>query len=288
MNQGPTEESSQGQGSEYDPAVAHTIWELERATRRGRASEATRRALVRAHAEQLRMTEERLGVEESERSFLLLQDRVAPAVLMLAGENEGCRGLQDLAGRLHRAGFGVLATTLAYRDSDNSMGPKFWQTCLDEAENRYDMLNHYAARISIIGVGLGAAIAMHLVSRKRIRAIVALFPVLDAHLGTGQSLRRAFRSLLPRRFWKPLAWPVQRRLATDGARRVMNQFTSPLLVIADERGGRGDTGRTLRVVRHLADRGVAKLHQVPQETGSPDSLSQAEIDLLLEFLKQRP
>jgi len=234
------------------------------------------------------MTEERLGLEEAEQSFLLLQDRPAPAVLILAGEGEGCRRLRELGSALHAAGFGVLATSLAYRTSGSTEGPRFWQTCLDEAENRYDMLNHYASRISILGVGLGAAMALHVASRKRVSSIAALFPVLDAHLGTGQTLRRALRSLLPRRFWKPLTWPVQRRLATEGVRKAMSQFTSPLLVVADEKRGRNDSGRTLRFVQHLVDRGVVRLHVVSQDDPGPDTLSKADVDTLIQFLRQRP
>ncbi len=256
--------------------------------RRGRVTDATRLTLLNAHVEQLRMVEGRLGVAEPARSFLLLQDRVAPGVLLLPGEDEGCQNLHGLAARLHRAGFGVLASSLAYRTlGQPGRSPFYWQTCLDESENRYDMLNHYASRIAVLGAGLGAAMALHLASRKRVSAVVGLFPVLDAKVGASDRLRTALRALVPRLFKSPAAWALQRRLATDGVRKTTSRVGAPVLVIAEEGGDRGDAGRTLRFVRRLTQHGAAELHLVPPGASSPETLPEDAIDKLLNFLGPR-
>ncbi len=288
MTQTPAQDSPQASGPEYDPAVAHTIWELERAVQRGRVSDATRLALLRAHVEQLRMSEGRLGVPEAERSFVLLQERVAPGVLLLAGEAQGTSELEMLGRRLHRAGFGVLASSLAYRELGRpGTSPSYWQTCMDEAESRFDMLNHFASRIALVGTGLGAALALHLARRKRVGAVVGLFPVLDANVGMHERLRTALRALLPRRNKRPVAWSMQRRLATEGIHKSKQQPDVPILMLAEERGDRGDAGRSLRYVRRLAQRGAAELVLVPAGATSPAALPESAMDTLLDFLKKK-
>lgn len=288
MNQAPAEEPPQAPRPAYDYEVAHTIWELERAVRRGRVSDATRLALLNAHLQQLRMVEARLGVAEAARSFVLLQERIAPSVLLLPNEEQGCENLRSFATTLHREGFAVLASSLSYRALGRSgQSPYYWQTCLDEAENRYDMLNHYAARIAVVGVGLGAAIALHLATRRRVSAVLALFPILDATLAGGDRVRVALRSLLPRLFAKPPGWAVQRRLATAEVRKVMGQFGAPALAVVEERATRGDGSRTLRLLQRLAETGTVSLVRVPPGATSPDTLPAATMDKLVTFLKQR-
>ena len=288
VNQAPAEEPPQAPRPAYDYEVAHTIWELERTVRRGRVSDDTRLALLNAHVQQLRMVEGRLGVAEAGRSFALLQDRIAPSVLLLPGEEQGCENLRSFANSLHRAGFSVLASSLAYRGlGQPGQSPSYWQTCLDEAENRYDMLNHYASRIAVVGVGLGAAIAMHLATRRRVNAVIALFPVLDAALGTGDRIRVALRNLMPRVFKKPTGWNMQRRLATDGVRKAMGQVTAPVLALAEDGASGRDGNRTLRLLQRLGEGSTLTLQQVPAGATSPDTLSSAAVDKLVTFLKQR-
>ena len=286
VNQAAAEESAQPPRPEYDNEVAHTIWELERGVRRGYGGEATRLALLKAHVEHMRLFETRIDIPEAGRSFLRLQDRSAPSVLVLAGESQDCSGLQTLGSRLHRAGFGVLASSLAYRSLDRpGLSPFYWQTCLDEAENRYDMLNHYATRIAVIGFGLGAAIALHLATRKRVNAVVGVFPILDAKLGATDQLRTMMRNLAPRLFKTPPKWTMQRRLATAGVQKATSQFGAPILVLVEERSQKGDAGRSLRFVKQLTERGGAQLQTVP--AGAADALPDATIDTMLAFLKQR-
>jgi len=256
--------------------------------RRGRVSDATRLSLVNAHVQQLRMVEARLGVAEASRSFALLQDRIAPSILLIPGEEQGCENLRSFAMSLYRAGFSVLASSLAYRNLDQpGQSPTYWQTCLDESENRYDMLNHFAARIAVVGVGLGAAIAIHLAARRRVSAVIAFVPVLEATLGAGDRIRVALRNLLPRFFKKPTGWSMQRRLATAGVRKTMGQFGAPVLALVDDDAGDRDAGRTLRLLQQLATGGTVSLLQVPAGATSPDTLPAATVDKVITFLKQR-
>ncbi|MFQ5601329.1 MAG: hypothetical protein ACE5G2_12360 [Candidatus Krumholzibacteriia bacterium] len=267
---------------EYDPQVAHTIWELERAVKRGRASEATRRALVKAHVDQLRMIEERAAVPEQERSFLFLQPRVVPGILMIPGEGEGCAGLHHLGERFHRRGFAVLASSLSYRVlGQPGRSPFYWQTCLDETEGRYDMLQHYASRIAVLGVGFGATMALHLATSRRVSSVLALFPTLHASLGLRERFEAVLRRLMPRQKTPP-GWSMQRRMATENAREKADRLGTRILVIAEERHDRSEAGRSVRVAQRLLASRAAELRLVPPT--QPDSRLELPPELLEELI----
>jgi dienelactone hydrolase len=288
VNHTPTEDSPRESAQEYDSQVAHTIWELERRVRRGRTSDATRRALLSAHVDQMRMIEERAGVPEVGRSFALLQNRVAPGALLIPREGEACEHLEPLGRALQRRGFNVLASSLSYRVlGQPTRSPQYWQTCLDEAENRYDMLNHYASRLSIVGVGLGAAIALHLATRKRVHAIVAMFPTLDASIGLNERLRALMRRVFPRLLASPPGWEMQRRMAADDARSKAPRLTVPILAVAEDRRD-GEAGRSARAARKLEARQVAQVELVPRgRSAVPSELPETTIDNVVEFLRRR-
>ena len=272
---------------EYEPQIGHTIWELERKVRRGRTSDATRHALVRAHVEQLRQIEERLDVPPEGRSFALLQERAVPAILMLAGEGQTCENLRPLATRLHARGLSVLATSLAYRQFDRpGVTPTYWQTCLDEAENRYDMLEHCTTEIAVVGVGLGAALALHLAARKRVHAVVALFPILDTQLGLGEQLRAVLRRLMRSRQRTPATWSMQRRLAARLAQEKV--AATPVIVVSEDRRDRSDTGRSLHAARALSAHKPVHLILLPLgHPASPDTLPDDIVNRVLEQLNKR-
>jgi dienelactone hydrolase len=237
----------------------------------------------------MRLIEVRAGVEEAGRSFVLLQERVAPGVLLLPAEGQDCGPVRRLAERLFDRGFTVLASSLAYRTLDlPGISPIYWQTCLDEAENRYDMLQHYTSRVGIVGVGLGAAMALHVATTKHVHNVVALFPTFDARVGIGEKVRGLLRRVLTRRKKTPAGWPAQRSMAAENGRQAVAKHAIPLLVIAEDRRDRSDAGRSVRVARRLAAQIGAPIHLLPAgEVESPDGLPRESVEKLVNFLRGR-
>jgi len=234
----------------------------------------------------MRMVEERLGVPQAGLTFARLQNRVAPGVLILPGEGETCEHLRPLAEQFYRRGFNVLASSLAYRDLDERR-PNYWQTCLDEAENRYDMLNHYASRLSVVGFGLGAALALHLASRKRVHAVVALYPTLEARVGLTERLRSLMRRAFPRWMTTPPGWDMQRRMAADGARNKAATLSVPIFAVAEDRSD-GDAGRSVRSVRKLETHRLAEVELVPRGRGTAQAdLPDSTVENIIAFLRRR-
>ncbi len=272
---------------EYDEQLSHTIWELERAVRRGGASEALRRSLVEAHAQHIRHLEDIAEVPRPQRSQLWLQGRLTDALLLLPGEGAGCDQLQSMGEYFFKRGFTVLATNLAYRTLDQPQrSPQYWQTCADEAQNRYDMLAHYSSRIGVVGVGMSALLALHLASARRVSEVVALFPTLGAEASWLERLRRTLRRVVLRDTRMPRGWAHQRELAAHVAREHAARLTVPLYVVVEDRHDRSEAARSATLAHKLASRAATQLRLVSSGT-APNSLPGAVQEEILAFLRRR-
>ena len=287
MNRNNPKGSSQEDREAYDSQIAHTIWELEQTVRKGRVTAETRRVLIEAHSSQMELIEERAGIGEKDRSFLLLQNRVSPGILILAGEGEGTEDLKPVARFFHRAGFNVLVTTLAWRDHTRpAYSPTFWQTCLDESSNRLDMLAVYSNRMTVMGCGLSASIMLHLVQDNKVNSLIALFPTLHADVSFRERFRLALQRWLPRTRKDPPPWNMQRRMATDLARNKAKNLEVPTLLVVEDLHDKTELGRSASMADRLFSRRADEVKRVPSAQSSPRLLPQLMLEKLVEFARK--
>ena len=272
---------------QYDSQIAHTIWDLEQSVRKGRVTAETRRVLIEAHASQLEIIEERASIGEKDRSFLLLQDRVSPGILLLAGEASGTEDLKPVARFFHRAGFNVLATTLAWRDQERpAYTPTFWQTCLDESSNRFDMLHVYSDRMTVGGCGLSASIMLHLAEDKKIDSLIALFPNLHSDVSFRERFKMMLKRWLPRGHKEPAAWNMQRRMVTDLARTKAKNLDVPTLLVVEDLHDKTELGRSAATAERLFSRRADEVKLVPSAQASPRLLPQLKLEKLVCFARR--
>jgi hypothetical protein len=273
---------------EYDTQLSHAIWELERAVRRGGASEAMRRTLVETHFQHIRYMEEIAEVPRHQRTMLQLQPRPGDTLLLLPGEGAGADELFGLADHFYRRGWAVMATNLAFRVLDvPGRSPIYWQTCVDEAANRYDVLAHYSTRIAVVGVGMAAVVALQLATMRRVSEIVALFPALDGDESWMARLRASIGKLLRREEHLPRTWPEQRRLAARSARATAASVGVPLYVVTEDRSDRSERGRAAQAAQKLVHRAATKVRALrPNEASSVRDLSPSILDEILNFLRR--
>jgi len=274
---------------EYDVQLSHTIWELERAVKRGGASDTLRRSLVEAHAQHLRHLEDIAQVPRPQRSLLLLQPRPAESVLLLPAEQSGCEDLLPLAEALHGRGWGVLASNLAYRSLDSpGHSPTYWQTVADEAENRYDVIAHYATQVAVVGIGMGALLALHLAATRRVAAVVALFPTFGTESTWFERLRTTLRRIVLRDTSTPHGWKHQRQLAAHAAQEAAGKVSVPLYLLAEDRKDRSESARSARAVQRLAHRAATQVRMLrPGESASIRDLPPAVLDEIFTFLRRK-
>jgi pimeloyl-ACP methyl ester carboxylesterase len=274
---------------EYDVQLSHTIWELERAVKRGGGHESLRRSLVEAHAQHLRHLEEIAQLPRPQRSILILQARPTESVLLLPDELSTCEDLEPLAEWLAGRGFAVLASNLAYRTLDRrGHSPTYWQTVADEAENRYDILAHYSTRIAVVGVGMGALLALHLAVARRTSAVAALFPTFGSEPGWFERFRLSLRRLVRRDSSPPSGWKYQRRQAAHAAHEAADKVPVPLFLLIENRQDRSDAARSARVAQKMVHRAATVVRTLgPGESAGVRELSPASLEELHAFLRQR-
>jgi esterase/lipase len=244
--------------------------------------------LVEAHLDHLRYLEERSEVPRQQRSFAFLQAQPTDGALFLPGEGAGTDEVERLAEAFHQRGHSVLASALALRSLDHpGRSPQYWQTCADEAEVRYDMLAHFADRIIVVGVGVAALIALHLATRRRVDAVVALFPVLEGNPGWMQRMQSALRRLLRREEEVPRTWSGQRSDASRAARDAVDRITVPLFVVIEDRDDRSDAGRSAQAAAKLEARATTRVRRVPAAAASARALPPDLIDEMLAFTRRK-
>ena len=272
---------------EYDSQIAHTIWELEHSVRQGRVSAETRRVLIEAHADQLEIIEKRAGIAENNRSVLLLQNSISPGILLLAGEAAGTEDLRPIARFFHRAGFNVLCTTLAWRDRERpAYSPTYWQTCLDESLNRFDMLQVYSNNVTVLGCGLSAALMMHLAAEKKVHSLIALFPTLHADVSFRERFKHTLRKWFPRGRKDPPGWNMQRRMTADLARERAKKLEIPILLVVEDLHDKSELGRSAATAEQLFSSRSDSVKRVPSAQASPRLLPQLVLEHLVGFVRQ--
>jgi hypothetical protein len=274
---------------EYDVQLSHTIWELERAIRRGATSESLRRTLVEAHAQHLRHMEDIAGVQRHQRSVLLLHPRPTDTVLLLPGEGSGADEVLGLGENLYKRGFAVLATSLSLRGLDPAAHPPlFWQTCADEIENRFDVMAHFSTRTTVVAVGMAAVVAMHVATTRRIEALAALFPTLGSAPGWVERLRATLRRLVLRDTSTPAGWAHQRQLAARAAHDAAAKIALPLYVLVEERKDRSEAARSAKGAQRLVHRAATRVRTLrPGEAASVRDLPPAVQEDLIAFLRPK-
>ena len=268
---------------EYDTQLSHAIWELERAVRRGGASEAMRRTLLETHFQNIRYMEDLAQVPRPQRSVLHLQPRPGDTIMMLPAEGTSADELYGLADHFYRRGWTVLATNLAYRVLDQPSSPTYWQTCADEVTNRFDILAHYSTRIALLGVGLSGAAALHVATVRPVSEVVAVFPTIAGDPGLWERLRGSLHKLLRREATLPRTWPEQRRLAAQAARATAASIAVPLYAVIEDRDDRGRGARAAKALLHRAATKVRLLR--PGEASTVRDLPPSILDDILQFLR---
>jgi hypothetical protein len=186
----------------------------------------------------------------------------------------------------HRAGFSVLGTSLAYRELERAgYAPQYWQTCLDESLQRYDMLSHCATHMLVLGVGLGATIGLHVALERKVAGLIALFPKLHADLALRERVRIALRRILPRRDG-PAAWPVQRRFAADAGREAATKLGVPMFVVVESKTANREEARSARTAQRLLARRAEDLREVPGVQASPAQLPELVLEEIARFARR--
>jgi len=187
--------------------IDHSVWELGKLIAKNPGSLTLRSDFLKFFHESRIFIERKVGVSETDRSFLYLQRREAPCCLLLHGAGGTPAEMRDLAEHLFQSGYTVYGMNLPLNGAGNHVAHEAarsafhwrrfldkqrgyvsragynWQRCLIDSKVVLDALLTFSSNTSIVGFSFGGTLALNLLQDSRVRGAAlispALFPVAD-------------------------------------------------------------------------------------------------------------
>jgi carboxylesterase len=212
--------------------IDHSVWELGKLIAKKPESIALRGDFLKFFHESRVFIERKGGVAESDRSFLLLQDREALCCLLLHGAGGSPAEMRPLAEHLFKEGYTVYGIRLALGGEVNqssrgstrrgsfrwrallekrkakSRDGYNWERCLFDAEVVLGTLLTFSPNTYAVGFSFGGTIALNLLQKAPLKGAVlispALFPAADGRYLTFKVVRSvapfAARGIVPKEY----------------------------------------------------------------------------------------
>lgn len=182
--------------------VTYSIWELKEEIRRNPDNHDAGAELLKYFLKSRVYIERKNNVPEEKRSFLLLQDKKAPACMLIHGAGGTPAEMRGLGDYLYGLGFTVYAIRLPLEIDERSRGLRdytakilsrksdskttkrratnrnTWSACLSESEIVLDTLLDYSADTSVVGFSFGGLIALNLMVNLDIKKTVLISPAI--------------------------------------------------------------------------------------------------------------
>ena len=182
--------------------IDHSVWELGRLIAKNPESFTLRADFLKFFHESRIFIERKVGVSETDRSFLYLQNREALCCLLMHGAGGSPAEMRNLAEHLFQAGYTVYGINLALgangsqssRDSsrgrfhwrrflDKKRGNAVrsgynWERCLLDSKVVLGALLTFSPNIYVVGFSFGGTIALNLMQEAPVKGAVLISPAL--------------------------------------------------------------------------------------------------------------
>lgn len=171
-------------------ALALTAWDLART--RGDREDTPRGQLMtlRTHQKLIAAYEAGRHIPEEDRTFLRVRENARGSFLLIHGMSTGPADLRGLARHLGENECNVWVLRLPeLGNSTDAVSRASWESSLLQARQRCQMLSRGGGKLHVVGLGYGAALAVHLASRSDIiSSLVLLAPALMPRVSATQRI----------------------------------------------------------------------------------------------------
>lgn len=161
-------------------ALALTAWDLART--RGDREDTPRGQIMtlRTHQKLIAAFESGRKIPEEDRTFLRVRENARGSFLLIHGMSTGPADLRGLARHLGDNECNVWVLRLPELGAvPGAVSHASWESSLLQASQRCQMLSRGGGKLHVVGLGYGAALALHLASRiETISSLVLLAPAL--------------------------------------------------------------------------------------------------------------
>lgn len=181
----PVEDPRNEQRRERMQAMSLTAWDLARAVDGKPRDPRARVMTLRTHERLRALAEAELGVPKHQRSFLKVGRDAQPGVLLIHDTEHTPANLVPMARALHDAGLTVFGQLLADAGHGVTGRPEArWRATLQQVRHGHRLLTGACPEVYVLGLGFGAALAVHLAHREKVAGLVLLAPALAPRMDT--------------------------------------------------------------------------------------------------------
>jgi len=201
--------------------IDHSVWELGRLIAKNPESFTLRADFLKFFHESRIFIERKVGVSETDRSFLYLQNREALCCLLLHGAGGSPAEMRDLAEHLFQAGYTVYGINLAlggngsqssrdagrggfhwrrFLDKKRGRGARSgynWERCLLDSKVVLDALLTFSPNTYLVGFSFGGTIALNLMQEAPVKGAVLISPALFPGADGRYFAFKLMRSVVP-------------------------------------------------------------------------------------------
>lgn len=211
-------------------ALALTAWDLART--RGDREDTPRGQIMtlRTHQKLIAAFESGRRIPEEDRTFLRVRENARGSFLLIHGMSTGPADLRGLAKHLGDNDCNVWVLRLPELGAvPGAVSNASWESSLLQASQRCRMLSRGGGKLHVVGLGYGAALALHLASRNEsISSLVLLAPALMPRVSAFQRQIVRFRLHRLGMFRRMLGLNVDLMEGMDAARGRVGRVRVPV------------------------------------------------------------
>jgi len=240
--------------------INRTIWEIETLIEKDPKNFSLRRELLRTTFLQRYEFDRSLHISRDDRTFLFLQTDPAAACILLHGGNGTPAEMRDLGNYLYTKGYTVYCPRFSKVDSgERAISWESWATL---AQSTVQIALKYSKDVFLIGLSLGATLALMVNRLQPVKALVLLSPALYPRFTLKERLAGIGRLAFPTLFFKFAGWKGEIFRAMDYARKHPAEIKEPCLVLQARDDQRLST-RGLKLLRHWAVHEKSEVRLLP-------------------------
>jgi len=169
-----------------------SAWDLDRSSSQEGRDARAKVMVLRTHERLRLLSEAELGVPKHKRTFLKVGKDGQPGVLLIHGTDQTPANLVPLARSMHAAGLTVHGLLQADDGHGVTGRPEArWRASLQMVRHGHRLLADCCPAVYVVGVGYGAALAVHLANREKVAGLVLLAPAIMPRVSLGLRMLQA-------------------------------------------------------------------------------------------------
>ncbi len=244
-------------------ALTLSAWDLAR-TRKGQPDTPRGHIMtLRAHQKLVDSFEKERNIPVDEHSFLRVQEEAKGSCLLIHGVSSGPGDLKELATVLYDAGLNVYVLRLPdHGTPDTTLSEVSWGSSLRQARQCYQLLAKGGGKVHVMGLGFGAALALHLAGQESVSSLILMSPAIMPRESFMQRLmvRLKLHQLGFLRHW--LGWDTDLIEGMDQARSKISKIKVPIFAAQCEDDDRSSS-KSLRILQSKAPHTASRFRIFP-------------------------